>query len=155
MKAVPPGGKHGSLWRRGVGTFAVLIALAGCAAETPMRGPAAGTSNELARVVVPYEVEVLSIDDEAVQSVSLLRFRERRDLLLNPGAHRLVVRVRPTYDLADEDHRVVLSDAQVIEFEAAPDGRYRLAYRMPSRETPHAHATPGPAVWIEELPDDL
>lgn len=121
-----------------------------------MRVPSAkaAAASEMARVVVPNEVEVVSVNGEALHAFSLMRFRERRDLLLNPGHHRLAVRLRPAYDLADEEHRIVYSDSRIIEFDAVADTRYRISFRAPgSAESSGAGEGEAPQIWIEELAD--
>lgn len=111
-------------------------------------------TGQMARVIVPNEIELVSIDGQAVQSLTFLRFRERRDLLLNPGPHRLVVRLRPAYDLADEDHRVLVSEARTLEFEAEAEGRYRIHYRLPGGGRPGDPAAGEPEIWIKQIADD-
>ncbi len=138
--------------RLGLGLGCLLLACFGCASDRVVwSSPDEVETGELARVIIPNEIELLSVDGQAVHGISFLRFRERRDLLLNPGPHRLVVRLRPAYDLADEDHRVLVTESRVIDFEAAPEGRYRIAYRLSGPGGSRDPAAAPPAIWLEDV----
>lgn len=109
------------------GSLALVVALAlgGCAAPGPVRlydGPER-KPEELVRVTLPEEVEVMAVDGHEPPPSFLQR---NTVLALLPGDHVLSLRYVELFQISAEDHDVVRSRQAALRFTAAAGSQYRV-----------------------------
>lgn len=100
---------------------------AGCAAQGPLKvydGPVRPAA-EVAEVVAPEQVEVMSIDGREPPP-GFLRSQVRFALL--PGEHVLSLRYVELFNIGSEGHEVIRSRQAAVRFTAVAGGVYRLDY---------------------------
>lgn len=131
--------------------LALLCAgLCGCASTATLRGydgPARPPA-ELAVLAVPYQLDVLSLDDRPGLSTPLFSTARETQIELLPGSHTLLLRF---YSPSDEIERsgsasLFRSDPATLRFQVAAGRLYRLkyTYRTGSAREPNLQ------VWIED-----
>lgn len=134
-----------------VGVITALLVV-GCAQTYQHHVPVqtGEITGEHAKVRIPNQVEVLSVDGARVHTRSLLPMRESHVLLLEPGSHRLTARPRAAMDLSDEEHGVTMAAAVTLQFDVEADAVYRIVFNP----DPKPGSDEEERMWVEVLSDD-
>jgi uncharacterized protein YccT (UPF0319 family) len=131
--------------------FALLCAgLCGCATTAVRRGyeGPARAATEVAVLIVPYQLDVLALDDNPGFSAPLISTARETQLELLPGAHALSVRFYSPSEETDRTGPTSLYRAApvLVRFHAEGGRRYVLKYTYNTG----SRSEPALRVWIED-----
>lgn len=116
-------------WLAGVAAAAMFSACAPSSIRL-YEGPGAGVQE--ARITLPEQLEVLSVNGAEVKGASGLLTKGDKTLAVAPGRYELLVYYREVWELGSE-HDVLRSDPALFVVDARPSGRYRIDYARPRR----------------------
>lgn len=112
----------------------LVLALAACSSSPVVRlyeGPERPV-DEVLRVEVPMELEVLTINERRVERLGGLLSYGVRELHLPPGEWRFVAHYQDLFELDADRHDVVKSDPALFRVSGSAGGRFRLGFEPPA-----------------------
>lgn len=112
-------------WKQGAAVALAVAALAGCAAQGPVKvyDGAVRQPAETVMVSVPEQIEVMSIDGREPPPSFL---KSRVTMALLPGEHVLSLRYVELFQINADDHEVLRSKQAALRFTAAAGSAYNL-----------------------------
>lgn len=111
-------------------SIGILLSLSSCMKRSPIKiydASAIGPS-EAARISVPADIEVLSVDDHRVKSVADYVLSTIEEIHVAPGEHEIVVRYNTSWDYDKRKHEEIKSKEIALKFKAKRGGLYTLAH---------------------------
>lgn len=128
----------------------LILLLAGCASAPIVLHEEGVPAAAVATVVLPEQLEVVSINGVEVEGASGMLTKGDKTLELTPGRYELLVFYRELWERADQ-HDVLRSDPALFVIDAAAGGRYRVDYARPADiESARALAADFGG-WVEDL----
>ena len=118
--------------------FSLLVA---CSTQQGVRlyeGPALGENLE-AKLVLPVEFNLLSLDGREVSSFTQGFRNKNLNIQLPAGPHTLVIQYEDVWEVDDENHERITSGKLIIEANMEPQKTYELSYSsLTTLEEAHA-----------------
>ncbi len=134
-------------------SIGLLFSISSCMKRSPVRvydesniAPA-----EAARIRVPADTEVLSIDGRRVKSVADYILSRIDEIHVNPGEHEIVVIYRTFWEHGRKRHEEIRSKEITLKFNAKRGALYTLAYPELNDVTEAKRFAENPDIWVAKI----
>ncbi|MBN2243585.1 MAG: DUF2057 family protein [Acidobacteria bacterium] len=130
-----------------------IVALHACKGAKAVRlyDPSEIQPAEIARVMVPYDIEVVSVDSKKIGGFTNILTSPENEIHLAPGEHEIIVLYSDFWEYNEDHFEKYRSKKVVLNFRAEPGRYYRLAHPKLSRMRDAENFAENPDFWIEEV----
>jgi uncharacterized protein YccT (UPF0319 family) len=130
-----------------------LVALNACRGTKAVRlyDPSEIPPTEIARLAVPYDIEVVSVDGNKIGGFTNILTSPENEIHLAPGEHEIIVLYSDFWEYNEDHFEKYRSRKVVLNFRADPGRYYRLAHPKLSRMRDAEKFAENPDFWIEEI----
>lgn len=126
------------------------LVLAACAAPTIPLHDAAGDASPPASIVLPEQLEVVSVNGLAIEGTRGMFGKGDTVLEVSPGRYEVLVFYRELWERGDQ-HEVLRSDPVLFVVDAGPGRRYRLEYTRPGTMAEARTLAEDFSGWVEDV----
>lgn len=126
------------------------LVLAACAAPTIPLHDAAGDAGPPASIVLPEQLEVVSVNGLAIEGTRGMFGKGETVLEVSPGRYEVLAFYRELWERGDQ-HEVLRSDPVLFVLDAAPGRRYRLEYASPGTMAEARALAENFSGWVEDM----
>lgn len=131
-------------------SIGILFSLLSCMKRNPVKiyDVSNITSAEAARIIIPADIEAVSIDGRPVKSIVDYILSTIEEIHVAPGEHEIVVRYSTFWDYDKKKHEEIKSEKITLKFKAVRGGLYILTHPELDDMSEAKKFAENPNIWI-------